>query len=163
MEILAVGRSVLYKGGFILALKDLFTKNQPKKKKYATIPTETAKSDVPEGIMTKCPSCKKIMYTKELLKNTKVCLHCGFHFQMNAKERIDSFIDEGSFVEINENMVSENPLNFPDYLEKLEKDRQKSKLNEAVVTGMGTVNGPKNCFGYYGCFFPYGEHGLCCW
>ena len=54
-------------------LKDLFTKNTPKKKKYATIPTEAAKSDVPEGIMTKCPSCKTIMYTKELTKNMKVC------------------------------------------------------------------------------------------
>ncbi len=131
----------LYKGGLILALKDLFTKNQPKKRKYATIPTETAKNDVPEGIMTKCPSCKKIMYTKELVKNLKVCLHCGHHFSMNSKERIESFIDEGSFQEFNENMVSENPLNFPEYLEKLEKDRQKSKLNEAVVTGTGTVNG----------------------
>ncbi|WP_066063540.1 acetyl-CoA carboxylase, carboxyltransferase subunit beta [Neobacillus soli] len=124
-----------------MALKDLFTKNQPKKRKYATIPTETAKNDVPEGIMTKCPSCKKIMYTKELVKNLKVCLHCGHHFSMNSKERIESFIDEGSFQEFNENMVSENPLNFPEYLEKLEKDRQKSKLNEAVVTGTGTVNG----------------------
>ncbi|MBM7653135.1 acetyl-CoA carboxylase, carboxyltransferase subunit beta [Neobacillus cucumis] len=126
-----------------MALKDLFTKNQPKKKKYATIPKETVKNDVPEGIMTKCPSCKKIMYTKELLKNSKVCLSCGFHFQMTAQERIDSFIDEGSFVELNEEMVSVNPLNFPDYLEKLEKDRQKSKINEAVVTGMGSINGHK--------------------
>lgn len=130
-------------GGLILALKDLFTKNQIKKKKYATIPAETAKNDVPEGIMTKCPSCKKIMYTKELLKNLKVCLHCGHHFPMNAKERIGSFIDEGSFEEINENMISKNPLHFPDYLEKLEKDRQKSQLNEAVVTGIGTVGGHK--------------------
>lgn len=126
-----------------MALKDLFTKPNQKKKKYATIPTETAKNDVPEGIMTKCPSCKKIMYTKELAKNLKVCLHCGHHFQMNSKERIDSFLDENSFEEINENMISKNPLNFPDYLEKLEKDRQKSKLNEAVVTGIGTVNGNK--------------------
>lgn len=126
-----------------MALKDLFTKPTVKKKKYATIPREAAKSDVPEGIMTKCPSCKKILYTKELLKNVKVCLHCGHHFPMNAKERIDSFIDEGSFEEINENMISKNPLNFPDYLEKLEKDRQKSKINEAVVTGIGTVNGQK--------------------
>jgi acetyl-CoA carboxylase carboxyl transferase subunit beta len=126
-----------------LALKDLFTKNQPKKKKYATIPTEAAKNDVPEGIMTKCPTCKKIMYTKELIKNMKVCLHCGHHFPMTAKERIESFLDEGSFQEINENMVSKNPLNFPDYLEKLEKDRLKSKLNEAVVTGIGTVGGFK--------------------
>ncbi|MED3622723.1 acetyl-CoA carboxylase carboxyltransferase subunit beta [Bacillus thermocopriae] len=126
-----------------MALKDLFTKNQPKKKKYATIPTEAAKNDVPEGIMTKCPTCKKIMYTKELIKNMKVCLHCGHHFPMTAKERIESFLDEGSFQEINENMVSKNPLNFPDYLEKLEKDRLKSKLNEAVVTGIGTVGGFK--------------------
>ncbi|WHY90756.1 acetyl-CoA carboxylase, carboxyltransferase subunit beta [Neobacillus cucumis] len=124
-------------------LKDLFTKNTTKKRKYATIPTETVKSDVPEGIMTKCPSCKKIMYTKELNKNLKVCIHCGHHFQMNSKERLESFLDEGSFEEINENMISKNPLNFPDYLEKLEKDREKSKLNEAVVTGIGTVNGHK--------------------
>ncbi|MGJ7912811.1 acetyl-CoA carboxylase, carboxyltransferase subunit beta [Neobacillus sp. LXY-1] len=128
---------------YFLALKDLFVKPNTKKKKYAAIPTEAAKHDVPEGIMTKCPSCKKIMYTKELAKNLMVCLHCGHHFPMNSQERIDSFIDEGSFQEINENMVSKNPLNFPDYLEKLEKDRQKSNLNEAIVTGSGAVNGHK--------------------
>ena len=83
------------------------------------------------------------MYTKELNKNLKVCIHCGHHFQMNSRERLESFLDEGSFEEINENMISKNPLNFPDYLEKLEKDREKSKLNEAVVTGIGTVNGHK--------------------
>ncbi|MCH6268893.1 acetyl-CoA carboxylase, carboxyltransferase subunit beta [Neobacillus citreus] len=126
-----------------MALKDLFSKNQTKKKKYATIPTEAAKSDVPEGIMTKCPSCKKIMYTKELSKNLKLCLHCGHHFPMNSKERIESFLDEGSFEEFNENMISKNPLNFPDYLEKVEKDRKKTNINEAVVTGVGTVNGHK--------------------
>jgi acetyl-CoA carboxylase carboxyl transferase subunit beta len=121
-------------------LKDLFTKNTQKKKKYATIPSEAAKNDVPEGIMTKCPSCKTIMYTKELRKNLKVCLHCGYHHAMNSKERIRSFIDEGTFKEIDENMISENPLNFPDYLEKVEKDRLKTKINEAVVTGSGSVN-----------------------
>lgn len=124
-------------------LKELFSKNNIKRKKYATIPSESAKQDVPEGILTKCPSCKKIMYTKELIKNLKVCMNCGFHHQMNSTERLDSFIDNGSFEELNGNMISENPLNFPGYLEKLEKDRQKSKLNEAVVTGIGTVNNYK--------------------
>lgn len=127
-------------GGFTL-LKELFVKNHPKKKKYATIPSEAGKQDVPEGILSKCPSCKKIMYTKELNKNLKVCLQCGFHHQMNSKERLKSFLDEESFEELDENMISENPLNFPDYEEKIEKDRQNSKLNEAVVTGIGTVNG----------------------
>lgn len=122
-------------------LKELFTKNSPKKKKYATIPSEAAKQDVPEGILTKCSSCKKIMYTKELNKNLKVCLQCGYHHQMNSTERLNSFLDEGSFEELYGNIISENPLNFPDYLEKIEKDRRNTKLNEAVVTGKGTVNG----------------------
>ncbi|MGF6948140.1 acetyl-CoA carboxylase carboxyl transferase subunit beta [Neobacillus sp. B4I6] len=142
-----------------MALKDLFSKNPTKKKKYAQIPTETAKNDVPEGIMSKCPSCKKIMYTKELMKNLKICLNCGHHFPMNSKERIDTFIDEGSFVEMNDNMISKNPLNFPDYLEKLEKDRQKSKLNEAVVTGIGTVNGHKIVLAIMDASFRMGSMG----
>ncbi|MGD6967576.1 acetyl-CoA carboxylase carboxyltransferase subunit beta [Rossellomorea vietnamensis] len=120
-------------------LKDLFVKT--KKKKYATIPSDAAKQDVPEGIMTKCPNCKKIMYTKELQKNLNVCLHCDYHHRMNAFERIDSFIDEGSFEELDAGLISENPLNFPDYIEKLEKDRKKTNINEAVVTGAGKVGG----------------------
>ncbi|WP_216629085.1 acetyl-CoA carboxylase, carboxyltransferase subunit beta [Cytobacillus massiliigabonensis] len=100
-----------------------------------------AKQDVPEGIMTKCPNCKKIMYTKELVKNLKVCFHCQYHHSMNSKERLVSFLDENSFEELNAGMISENPLNFPDYLEKLEKDRKKTEINEAVVTGQGTVDG----------------------
>ncbi|APH04101.1 acetyl-CoA carboxylase, carboxyltransferase subunit beta [Bacillus weihaiensis] len=121
-------------------LKDLFT-TKPKKKKYASIPSEQAKHDVPEGIVLKCSSCKKIMYTKELNKNLKVCMNCGHHHQMNAKERIQSLFDESSFVEYDKEMMSQNPLNFPGYEEKVEKDRQKTKQNEAVVTGEGSING----------------------
>lgn len=120
-------------------LKELFTKS--KKKKYATIPNDREKQDVPEGIMTKCPSCKKIMYTKELVKNHKVCLHCSYHHQMSAFERVDSLFDQGSFTELHGNMISVNPLDFPDYLEKLEKDKVKARMNEAVMTGIGTMNG----------------------
>ncbi|WP_102346719.1 acetyl-CoA carboxylase, carboxyltransferase subunit beta [Bacillus sp. Marseille-P3661] len=118
-------------------LKEFFVK----KKKYASIPSEQAKQDVPEGIMTKCPGCKRIMYTKELKKSLMVCQACNHHFQMNSQERIESLIDEGTFIEFDREMISENPLNFPDYVEKLEKDRQKTGLNEAIVTGEGTING----------------------
>lgn len=119
-------------------LKDFFSK--PKKRKYATIPSEAAKHDVPEGIMSKCPNCRKILYTKELQKNLKVCMHCGYHHPMNAYERVESFIDEETFKEFDRHLQSENPLNFPDYLEKLKKDQQKTKMNEAVLTGSGNVN-----------------------
>ena len=69
-------------GGLTL-LKDLFTKS--KRKNMQRFLRKLRKQDVPEGIMTKCPYCKKIMYTKELIKNLKVCLHCGYHFPMNSQ------------------------------------------------------------------------------
>lgn len=140
-------------------LKDLFTKQKPKKKKYASIPSEQAKQDVPEGIVIKCPNCKKIMYTKELNKNLKVCMNCGYHHQMNARERIESLFDENTFVEYDQNMISENPLNFPGYEEKLEKDRQKTKQNEAVVTGEGTINGFKTAVAIMDASFRMGSMG----
>ncbi|WP_100373743.1 acetyl-CoA carboxylase, carboxyltransferase subunit beta [Bacillus sp. FJAT-45037] len=118
-------------------LKDLFTK----KKRYATIPSERAKQDVPEGLMTKCPSCRTIMYTKELKKNLLVCHSCGHHHRMTAYERLNSLLDDGSFVEYDKLMIGKNPLDFPDYEEKLAKDREKTDLNEAVVTGEGDING----------------------
>jgi len=118
-------------------LKDLFIK----KKKYAAVPSEVMKSDLPDGVMTKCPKCKKITITKELQKNLKVCNGCGFHHQMSAFERIESLIDEDTFVEFDKDMISANPLKFPDYIEKLESDRNKTDLNEAIVTGKGNIDG----------------------
>lgn len=141
-------------------LKDLFTKpTKPKKRKYAQIPSEQAKQDVPEGIVMKCPSCKKIIYSKEVNKNLKVCINCGYHYQMNAKERIASLFDENSFVEYDMEMVSKNPLNFPGYEEKLEKDRSKTKQNEAVVTGEGLINGLKTTVAIMDASFRMGSMG----
>ncbi|KOR92560.1 acetyl-CoA carboxylase, carboxyltransferase subunit beta [Geobacillus stearothermophilus] len=117
--------------------KDLFAK----KKKYASLSSEQVRHEVPEGVMTKCPQCKKIMYTKELVKNLRVCLSCGYHHPMPARERIESVLDDGSFREYDADMISVNPIGFPGYIEKLEEDRRKSGLNEAVVTGEGTLDG----------------------
>lgn len=116
-------------------LKDFFGK----KKKYASIPSEQGKMDVPEGLMKKCQGCHKIYYRKEMNKNLNVCPNCGFHHQLNAWERIESVFDEGSFQEWDKNLISSNPLGFPGYEEKIENDRIKTGLNEAVVTGKGTI------------------------
>jgi acetyl-CoA carboxylase carboxyl transferase subunit beta len=118
-------------------LKDLFTK----KKKYAQVPSEHVKRDVPDGVMTKCSSCKKITLTKEFVKYLRVCPTCGYHHPMNAYDRIQSIIDTGTFVEYDKDMISTNPLSFPQYEEKAEKDRAQTELNEAIVTGEGLLNG----------------------
>ncbi|UOE93425.1 acetyl-CoA carboxylase, carboxyltransferase subunit beta [Alkalihalobacillus sp. LMS39] len=136
-------------------LRDFFSK----KKKYATIPSERAKQEVPEGLMTKCPSCRTIMYTKELKKNCLVCDSCGYHHRMSAYERIESLLDEETFVEINGNLISEDPLEFPTYQDKLEQDRKKTGLNEAVVTGEGKMSGLPLVIGVMDSRFRMGSMG----
>jgi acetyl-CoA carboxylase carboxyl transferase subunit beta len=118
-------------------LKDLFRKQR----KYATIPSEQAKRDIPEGLMQKCPRCGTIGYTKELEKNLKVCKSCDHHFSMTAPERIRATVDEGRFFEYDVDLMSEDPLEFPNYREKIKADMEKTDLTEAVVTGEGTLGG----------------------
>ncbi|MCD5323839.1 MULTISPECIES: acetyl-CoA carboxylase, carboxyltransferase subunit beta [Pontibacillus] len=136
-------------------LKDFFSK----KKKYASIPREEAKQEIPEGLMQKCPNCHKIFYRKELKKNLNVCPNCSFHHQMTARERIDSLFDEHTFEEWDQNIVTENPLGFPGYLEKVEKDREKTGLNEAVVTGKGKMDGLETAFAVMDSRFRMGSMG----
>lgn len=99
------------------------------------------------------------MYTKELHKNLHVCLHCGYHHSMNVFERRDSFIDEGTFEEFDAELISSNPLNFPNYLEKIEKDRKLTNLNEAVLTGKGQVNGHEIALAIMAANFRMGSMG----
>ncbi|KMK74552.1 acetyl-CoA carboxylase, carboxyltransferase subunit beta [Alkalihalobacillus pseudalcaliphilus] len=118
-------------------IKGLFTK----KKRYATIPSERAKQEVPEGLMTKCPSCRTIMYTKELKKNLLVCASCGHHHRMSGYERLESIFDEGIFKEFDRGITSVNPLQFPDYEKKLEAVQKKTGLQEGVVSAEGLICG----------------------
>lgn len=117
-------------------LKDLF-----QKRKYATIPTDRQKREIPEGLMNKCPNCGTIQYSKELEKNLKVCNVCGYHYKLNAQERIAMTVDEDSFIEFDALMVSEDPLQFPDYTDKLAKAQNGSGLRDAIVTGTATLGG----------------------
>jgi len=132
-----------------VVFKDLFQK----KRKYATLPSDRnavsgdaeaqqrPKREIPEGLMNKCSKCGAIQYSKELEKNLKVCPSCGHHMRLNAMERIAMTLDEGSFVEHDADVVSIDPLEFPGYAGKLEEQKLKSGLKEAVVTGEGAING----------------------
>ncbi|GGA36914.1 acetyl-CoA carboxylase, carboxyltransferase subunit beta [Psychrobacillus lasiicapitis] len=120
-------------------IRDIFRKNQ--KKKYATIPTEKAKNDVPEGIMMKCPECRKNVFTKDLMKNLKVCPTCDHHMKMTAQERVEIFLDENTFESMDDHLETVNPLNFPSYTEKIKSDAKKTGINEAVLTGVGQLEG----------------------
>ncbi|MGO1058860.1 acetyl-CoA carboxylase, carboxyltransferase subunit beta [Planococcus sp. FY231025] len=119
-------------------IREIFKRNRDNKE--TTIPSKKSK-DVPEGLMTKCPSCKHITLTKELTKLLKVCPKCDHHFKMTAFERVESLMDEGTFQSMDDHLKSENPLGFPGYSEKVASDSEKTGLNEAVLTGTGKISG----------------------
>jgi len=88
-----------------------------------------------------CPSCQRPLTAAELEVTLYVCPHCGHHFRLTAWERIRYTADEGVFQEFSSDMESTNPLEFPDYLEKLAAAERKTGVKEAVVTGLCKVNG----------------------
>jgi acetyl-CoA carboxylase carboxyl transferase subunit beta len=116
-------------------LKELF-----RKPKYVTVKAEKAKRDIPEGLWHKCPECGEIIYNKELEKNQKVCGKCNYHFRMGANERIAAIIDEGTFVEFDADLQTTDPLNFPNYKEKIKATQEATGNKEAIVTGEGNIN-----------------------
>ena len=131
-------------------LKDLFHK---KKQRYATLTSQdvaerlgrrtptVSEVSVPEGLMSKCKRCGEMTFTKELEKNLKVCQKCDYHYPLNAEERIAMVLDDGRFFEYDAGMTTVDPLQFPDYVSKIEREQNKSGLKEAVVTGEGTIGG----------------------
>jgi len=131
----------------------------PYKENKPNISDGNDKKDVPEGLMTKCKNCKTIYISKDLENNLNVCPACDHHYQQNSWERINSLFDENTFEEWDKQLISTNPLDFPEYLEKVEKDRKKTNLNEAVVTGKGLINGLPVAFSVMDARFRMGSMG----
>jgi len=104
------------------------------------------RKEIPAGVWTKCPGCESPAYSKELKNNLNVCPKCGFHLSLNARERLEHLIDEGSFVEFDAEMSSADPLKFQgpkSYKEKLKADQDATELFDAVITGHGAIEGNK--------------------
>ena len=87
-----------------------------------------------------CPNCHKSIPVSRIWSGHLVC-PCGYHFRMNARQRIAMIADKGSFRELFSKIVSENPLGFPGYTEKLDTMRAVSGEAEAVVCGRAEIGG----------------------
>ncbi len=99
------------------------------------------RDDMPEGLWTKCPDCGAMLHVLELRQHFQTCHHCHHHFLMDARERIALLADPGSFQETETGLVSANPLGFQQYGEKIASMREKTGLDDAVVTGRLTLGG----------------------
>lgn len=98
------------------------------------------------GLWTKCVHCSAQLPKKDLEDNDMVCPLCDYHFRINARTRISQLFDENSFEEAYSGVKPADPLEFVDtesYKERIKKAKDKTGLDDAVITGIGKINGNK--------------------
>lgn len=89
----------------------------------------------------KCVVCRELIYRPDFDRLLRCCPQCNHHQRLRARERIEFTADEGTFRELEANLISVDPLGFPGYGEKLESTRQRSGMNEAVIIGEARLSG----------------------
>lgn len=119
------------------------------KPKYATNvrtvdASENKNVKIPVGTFEKCKGCEESFHKDEWKKNLEVCPECGYHKTLPSARRIEILTDAGTFVEVDSGLLSVDILKFEgvaSYTDKLEQNRKKTGLNDAVVCGTGKLNG----------------------
>jgi acetyl-CoA carboxylase carboxyl transferase subunit beta len=99
-----------------------------------------------EGLWQKCEGCREIIWKKDLEATHEVCPRCGAHFRLDARSRLQLLFDDGVFEEHDGELRSSDPLQFVAqkvYSEQLKSAEASTSLNEAVISGEGTLDGRK--------------------
>lgn len=128
---------------------------EPEKKEESVV--QQPAPEVPETVT--CKICKKELDKKRVVKNKYVCYECGYYFRVRAKNRIKMVADAGSFENWFEEEKTGNPLNFPEYEEKVAATQEKTGLSEGVTIGECTVYGQKTVLGVIDARFMMGSMG----
>lgn len=97
--------------------------------------------EVPKGLLKKCNSCKSAVITEEVKDNYYICPKCNYYFRIHAFRRLEMVVDEGTFEQWDTGLKSPNPLDYNGYEEKLAAVKDKTNLDEAVVTGKALIGG----------------------
>ncbi len=115
-----------------MSLQELFEENKNKYKKLVGI-----RKHITDEKGISCPKCKNESAIDTLRKKNYTCNYCGYLFKMPPRDRIEMISE--AFREYRPNLVSKNPIDFPDYEEKLSGLMEKTGETEAVVTGIATI------------------------
>lgn len=126
-----------------MQLEDLFSvvRERFNSEKKGDDSTSKKKTDIPEGLLFKCPRCRQVTFVEDFQKNGKVCPNCNYHSRLTARERIGITVDKGSFEEFDKDMISKNPIDFPGYDTKQQELRASTGLKDAVLTGKAKIRG----------------------
>ncbi len=116
----------------------------------------------PSDAWTKCPTCDAQVFNKQLERNSRLCPECGHHFRMSVGERIDLLLDRNSFEERDAGLEAIDRLGFHDdrpYAHRLEASQIKTGLRDAVVWGIGQIEGQRVAIGIFDFRFMGGSMG----
>ena len=114
-----------------------------KDKHELKIPTDPKNVDY-KKLWTTCDHCGQLLYIRHLREKLRICKHCKRHLQMNSPERIQSLIDTDTWTPLNDTLSPCNPLDFHDrktYAKRLRQTQSKTKLQDAILTGTGLLDG----------------------
>ena len=116
----------------------------------------------PSDAWAKCPACDAQVFNRQLERSGRICPSCGHHFRMSIGERIDLLLDAGSFEERDAGLEAVDRLGFHDdrpYENRLEASRVKTGLRDAVVWGIGRIDGHRVAIGIFDFRFMGGSMG----
>jgi acetyl-CoA carboxylase carboxyl transferase subunit beta len=123
-----------------MSLFDWFANRQ----KSGPISREHQEREIADGLWSKCEACGVLTYTKDLQANQMVCPDCGHHNRVHSDERIRQLIDPNTWIPFDTGLMATDPLKFRDrkpYSDRLRETQEKTKLMDAVQTGIGRLDG----------------------
>lgn len=115
--------------------------------------------DIPDGLFVKCEQCGSPIYEKQLEENMFTCPYCDYHLRIGARKRIEYTVDKNSFTELDQNITSYNPLDMPQYDDKIRLAKEIAKIDEAFVGGVATIFGIHCAIGVLDSYFMMGSMG----
>ena len=131
--------------------RQMFQLKELRRRKGAAVSAETTFT---------CPVCNKEHEKATLAEQYFVCDACEYHFPVSARRRVKQLVDRKTFREHTGNLISGDPIAFPGYEEKLNANREKTGNTDAIITGVGNIDGNKTVLIVLDSTFMMGSMGV---
>ena len=130
-----------------MKLDNVFKKRKIEQEELVSEQSASEGPKIPAGLLKKCNHCKAAIIAEDVKRDYYICPKCGEYFHIPSRARLAITLDEGTFEEWDPVMPPVNPMEYKGYAEKVAALQEKTGLNEAVITGKGSIDGQKTAIG----------------